>query len=173
MLTVRNHSIVSPEMMPGICRIERLFPRLERCDWILVVNTNLKLSSSQCKYTKGKQLHTLTVLFASAGQTDFQCICAIQSRHMHPSQKYTAFCKLSFKVKVTKWIWQWTIFLKSRCLSWLEWEHEHQLSTSRIAFFPWAEVSCRECSLQTRPGIHTQDSVLQNCGSNPYGKFDP
>lgn len=114
MLTVRNHSIVSPEMMPGICRIERLFPRLERCDWILVVNTNLKLSSSQCKYTKGKQLHTLTVLFASAGQTDFQCICAIQSRHMHPSQKYTAFCKLSFKVKVTKWIWQWTIFLKSR-----------------------------------------------------------
>lgn len=160
-------------MMPGICRIERLFPRFERCDWILVVNTNLKLSSSQCKYTKGKQLHTLIVLFASAGQTDFQWICAIHSRHMHPSQQYTAFCKLAFKVKVTKWIWQWTIFLKSRCLSWLEWEHEHQLSTSRIAFFPWAEVSCRECSLQTRPGIHTQDSVLQNCGSTQYGKFDP
>lgn len=137
---VRNHSIVSSEMMPGICRIERLFPRLERCDWILVVNTNLQHSGPQRKSAKGKQLHILIVLLTN--KLIFNAPVQFTA-DTHPSQKQTAFCKLAFKVKIIKQTQQWTIFLKPSCLSWLEWEHEHQLSTSHIVFFLLAEVLLR------------------------------
>lgn len=68
---VRKHSSVSPELMPGIFRTERLFPRLERCGQILVVNTNLQYSGPQCKSTKWKPLHIQSYLYLLANKMIF------------------------------------------------------------------------------------------------------
>lgn len=163
MLAVRNHSVASLEMMPGVCWIERLFPRLE-WDQMLVANTNQQHSEPHYKSTECEQLCILICLVCICWPNLFSISCVVHSEHTRSLQE--VHCSLS------SWLTK-KIIKNGRWSETFSWKHSIFHGTwTPVKHFLYCVFPVGSFTEGSQCLTLIRKTVLQDRASVPQGKFD-